>query len=77
MITNLPRSTCFKIGNVIPIGMIPNLEHEPSTTIVDEVLEAWNKGVEMKNETFKMCCNVVLVVTRLRQEYFVAFKIWF
>ena len=42
VITNLPRSIRFKIENVILIGIIPDLEHEQSTTIVDEVLEVWN-----------------------------------
>ena len=53
---NLPRSERFKIEHVIVVGIIPNMAHEPPTNtfikpIVEELIDAWEHGWQMKSYT--------------------------
>lgn len=52
VILNLPRDERFKLKNVLLIGVIPDLKHEPSvnsfiTPLVNELKVAWSQGFQL------------------------------
>ncbi|XP_056015784.1 uncharacterized protein LOC125660837 isoform X1 [Ostrea edulis] len=52
VILNLPRSERFRLKNVLLIGVIPDLKHEPSvnsfiTPLVNELKVAWSQGFQL------------------------------
>lgn len=52
VILNLPRQERFKLKNVLLIGVIPDLNHEPSVNsfispLVDELKLGWSKGFQL------------------------------
>lgn len=51
---NLPRTVRFKRQNIFLCGLMPDMDHEPPTNtflrpLVDELLEGWTSGFEMKS----------------------------
>lgn len=65
---NLPRTERFKRKNVILIGIIPNMKHEPSTNtfiepLVGELKEGWNDGFSVSNGpgNTQIICKIVLL----------------
>lgn len=67
---NLPRSERFKKENVMIVGVIPAMEHEPATLnhmlrpLVDELKVFWTTGVRMftaESPQFKLLVKVALM----------------
>ncbi len=67
---NLPRSERFKKENVMIVGVIPAMEHKPSTLnhvlrpLVEELKELWTTGVRMytaESPQFKILVKVALM----------------
>ena len=68
VLLNLPRSIRFKKENVLLIGLIPNMAHEPPTNsflqpLVDELLCAWNDGfnISLKGTNVNVKCALLCV----------------
>lgn len=58
VLMNLPRSERFKKENVILVGIIPNMDHQPPTNsfikpLVDELNEAWDNGFNLVSSITK------------------------